>query len=56
MAEVGVGNLNWPAIIKSCRAAGVEWYLIEQGCLLSRSVRQSADVAGESEGTGRELI
>ncbi|HEX3356527.1 MAG TPA: sugar phosphate isomerase/epimerase [Tepidisphaeraceae bacterium] len=30
MAEVGVGNLNWPKIIQSCKAAGVEWYLIEQ--------------------------
>jgi sugar phosphate isomerase/epimerase len=30
MAEVGVGNLNWPRIIQSCKAAGVEWYLIEQ--------------------------
>jgi sugar phosphate isomerase/epimerase len=30
MAEVGEGNLNWPAIIESCRRAGVEWYLIEQ--------------------------
>jgi sugar phosphate isomerase/epimerase len=30
MAEVGEGNLNWPAIIKSCRAAGVQWYLVEQ--------------------------
>ena len=30
MAEVGEGNLNWPAIVKSCKAAGVEWYLVEQ--------------------------
>lgn len=30
MAEVGEGNLNWPAIIEACRAAGVEWYCIEQ--------------------------
>ena len=30
MAEVGEGNLNWPAIIKSCKSAGVEWYLVEQ--------------------------
>jgi len=30
MAEVGEGNLNWPAIIKSCREAGVQWYLVEQ--------------------------
>jgi sugar phosphate isomerase/epimerase len=30
MAEVGEGNLNWPSIIAACKAAGVEWYLIEQ--------------------------
>lgn len=30
MAEVGEGNLNWPAILDACRAAGVEWYIIEQ--------------------------
>ena len=30
MAEVGEGNLNWPAILEACKAAGVEWYIIEQ--------------------------
>jgi sugar phosphate isomerase/epimerase len=30
MMEVGEGNLNWPAIFKVCRAAGVKWYIIEQ--------------------------
>ncbi len=30
MAEVGEGNLNWPAILEACREAGVEWYLVEQ--------------------------
>ncbi len=30
MAEVGEGNLNWPAILEACRDAGVEWYCIEQ--------------------------
>lgn len=30
MAEVGEGNLNWPAIIDACRAAGVRWYAVEQ--------------------------
>jgi len=30
MAEVGEGNLNWPAILDACRQARVEWYLIEQ--------------------------
>ena len=30
MAEVGEGNLNWPRIIDACRAAGVQWYAVEQ--------------------------
>jgi sugar phosphate isomerase/epimerase len=30
MAEVGEGNLNWPAILDACKTAGVEWYLVEQ--------------------------
>jgi sugar phosphate isomerase/epimerase len=30
MAEVGEGNLNWPAILDACREAGVEWHIVEQ--------------------------
>ena len=30
MAEVGEGNLNWPAILDACHAAGVRWYAVEQ--------------------------
>jgi sugar phosphate isomerase/epimerase len=30
MAEVGEGNLNWPAILSACQEAGVEWYAVEQ--------------------------
>jgi sugar phosphate isomerase/epimerase len=30
MAEVGEGNLNWPGIIKACKEAGTEWYIVEQ--------------------------
>ena len=30
MAEVGAGNLNFPAILRACRAAGTQWYIIEQ--------------------------
>jgi sugar phosphate isomerase/epimerase len=30
MAEVGEGNLNWPGIVKACKEAGVEWYIVEQ--------------------------
>lgn len=30
MLEIGEGNLNWPAINKVCKDAGVEWYIVEQ--------------------------
>ena len=30
MAEVGEGNLNWPAILDACKEAGVKWYIVEQ--------------------------
>lgn len=30
MAEVGVGNLNWDGILKACKAAGTQWYIVEQ--------------------------
>ncbi len=30
MMEVGEGNLDWGAILKACKAAGTEWYLVEQ--------------------------
>lgn len=29
-AEIGEGNLNWPAILEAAAAGGVEFYLIEQ--------------------------
>jgi sugar phosphate isomerase/epimerase len=30
MAEVGGGNLNWPAVLRACRDGGVEWLVVEQ--------------------------
>jgi len=30
MAEVGEGNLNWPAILDASAKAGVAWYIVEQ--------------------------
>jgi len=30
MAEIGEGNLNWPAILQAAEAGGTEYYLIEQ--------------------------
>ena len=29
-AEVGEGNLNWPAIVRACHMAGVKHYIVEQ--------------------------
>lgn len=30
MAEVGEGNLNWPAILDACREIGIQWHIVEQ--------------------------
>jgi len=30
MAEIGEGNLDWPAILEAAKKAGVEWYIVEQ--------------------------
>ena len=30
VAPIGEGNIDWPGILRACRAAGVEWYAIEQ--------------------------
>lgn len=29
-AEIGSGNLNWPAILDACERAHVRWYVVEQ--------------------------
>lgn len=29
-AEIGEGNLNWPAILDACKHSGVEWHIVEQ--------------------------
>ncbi len=29
-AEIGEGNLNWPAIMEAAEEGGVEWHLVEQ--------------------------
>ena len=29
-AEIGEGNLNWPAILKAAAEGGVDWYCVEQ--------------------------
>jgi len=30
MMEIGDGNLNWPRILEACRAAEVQWYVVER--------------------------
>ncbi|MEM6560875.1 MAG: sugar phosphate isomerase/epimerase [Planctomycetota bacterium] len=30
MMEVGAGNLDWPGILEAAKAAGVQWYVVEQ--------------------------
>jgi len=30
MAEIGEGNLNWPGILAAAKAAGTQWYIVEQ--------------------------
>lgn len=32
--EVGEGNLDWPGILTACRAANLEWYIVEQDVCL----------------------
>ena len=29
-AEIGQGNIHWPAVTEACREAGVHWYSVEQ--------------------------
>lgn len=44
MAEVGEGNLNWPAILDACREAGVQWYIVEQD-VCQRDPFESLDIS-----------
>jgi len=45
MAEVGEGNLNWPAILEACEAAGVEWYIVEQDHTYGRDPFESLAIS-----------
>ena len=36
-AEIGEGNLNWPAILEACKAGGVDHVLVEQDKCYDRS-------------------
>ena len=44
-AEIGEGNLNWPAILKAAKAGGVEWYIIEQDSCYERSPFESLEIS-----------
>ena len=44
-AEIGEGNLNWPAILDAAAQAGVEWYLIEQDDCYGRSPFESLEIS-----------
>jgi len=45
MAEIGEGNLNWPAILEAARAGGVEWYLVEQDDCYGRDPFESLAIS-----------
>jgi sugar phosphate isomerase/epimerase len=45
MAEIGEGNLNWPAILGAAAAAGVEWYLVEQDQCYDRTPFESLAIS-----------
>lgn len=46
-AEIGEGNMNFPAILQAAKAAGVQWYCIEQDLCYGRdpfdSLKMSMD-------------
>jgi len=44
-AEVGEGNLNWPAIMAAAKEAGVEWYLVEQDQCYGRDPFESLAIS-----------
>jgi sugar phosphate isomerase/epimerase len=44
-AEIGEGNLNWPAILKAAEEGGVEWYLVEQDLSYDRDPFESLAIS-----------
>jgi len=44
-AEIGEGNLNWPAILKAAEAGGVEYYLVEQDNCYGRDPFESLAIS-----------
>lgn len=45
MAEIGEGNLNWPAILAAARKSGVQWYLVEQDTCYDRDPFESLAIS-----------
>jgi sugar phosphate isomerase/epimerase len=44
-AEIGEGNMNWPAILKAAKEGGVEWYLVEQDRCYDRDPFESLAIS-----------
>lgn len=44
-AEIGEGNLNWPAILQAAKEGDVEWYLIEQDNCYERDPFESLEIS-----------
>ncbi|MBC7235081.1 MAG: sugar phosphate isomerase/epimerase [Chloroflexi bacterium] len=44
-AEVGEGNLNWPAILQAAQEGGVEWYCVEQDQCYERDPFESLAIS-----------
>ena len=44
-AEIGEGNLNWPAILQAAEEGGVEWYLVEQDNCYERDPFESLAIS-----------
>ena len=45
MAEIGEGNLNWPAILQAAAEGGVEWYFVEQDHCYERDPFESLAIS-----------
>jgi sugar phosphate isomerase/epimerase len=44
-AEIGEGNLNWPAILEAADKGGVQWYLVEQDRCYDRDPFESLAIS-----------
>ena len=44
-AEVGEGNLNWPAILEAGRQSGTRWYIVEQDRCYDRDPFESLKIS-----------